>query len=74
VLGVDRKVIPARMWMRAEDVVARSLAGLERGELFVVPGWRYKLVVWLVPALPRFLRHRLLIYYGRRARREMATD
>jgi short-subunit dehydrogenase len=74
VLGMDRKVIPARMWMRAEEVVARSLAGLERGELFVVPGWRYKLIVHLVPALPRFLRHPLLIYYGRRARREMATD
>ena len=39
--GMDRKLIPARLWMRAEDVVAESLRGLERGQTFVIPGWQY---------------------------------
>ncbi len=66
VARVDRRVIPARLWMKAVDVVAASLRGLERGKLFVVPGWRYKLVVWLVPKLPRFMRDWGIIRYSRR--------
>jgi hypothetical protein len=41
--------------MSAEDVVDASLRGLARGKLFVVPGWRYKLYVFLLKALPGFL-------------------
>jgi short-subunit dehydrogenase len=57
VMGVDRKVVPGPLWMRAEDVVAASLRGVERGKLFVVPGWRYKLLVALLRVLPRSLVH-----------------
>jgi short-subunit dehydrogenase len=42
--------------MSAEDVVDASLAGLRRRKLFVVPGWRYKLVVALVNRIPVRLR------------------
>jgi short-subunit dehydrogenase len=52
--------------MRAEDVVEESLGGLDRGTLFVVPGWIYKLVVRIVPALPGFLREPVLIRAGRK--------
>ena len=66
VAHMDRSVIPKQMWMRAEDVVAASLQGLDRGKLFVVPGWRYKLVVALVPALPKFIRNPMILMYSRR--------
>ena len=66
VIGMDRRVIPGPMWLRAEDVVAASLAGLERGKLFVVPGWRYKLIVALVPALPRAIRNPVILAYSSR--------
>jgi len=42
--------------MSAEDVVDASLDGLRRRKLFVVPGWRYKLVVALVNRIPVRLR------------------
>ncbi len=66
VAHMDRSVIPKQMWMRAEDVVAASLRGLDREKLFVVPGWQYKLVVALVPALPKFIRNPMILRYSRR--------
>lgn len=59
VLGVGREGAPAGWWMSAEDVVAESLAGLDRGELFVVPGWRYKLLAPVMRNLPRWLKRRI---------------
>lgn len=56
-LGLDRsKMARPAFWMTAEKVVDESLRGLERGKLFVVPGWPYRLVVALVPKLPVRLR------------------
>jgi short-subunit dehydrogenase len=66
--GMDRSVIPKWMWMRAEDVVAASLEGLERGKLFVVPGLKYRLVARLVPALPRVIRNPMIMRYSERRR------
>jgi hypothetical protein len=57
VMGVDRKRIPASLWTPVEQVVDASLEGLKRNELFVVPGWRYKLIVHLLRLLPRPLLH-----------------
>jgi short-subunit dehydrogenase len=57
VSGLDRKVVPSGWWMSAEDVVEASLRGLEKGKLFVVPGWRYKLLVSLMRLLPRGVLH-----------------
>lgn len=61
----DRKNIPAWMWMPAEEVVAASLEALERDQLIVIPGWRYKVLVGLMRALPRSLYHGLSIKYAR---------
>jgi short-subunit dehydrogenase len=57
VLGIKRDFISSAWWMPAEDVVAASLKGLEKGKLFVVPGWRYKLLVSLMRILPRPVLH-----------------
>ena len=51
-LGVDRSVIPKALWLRADDVAAQSLRALERGDLFVVTGWPYKLAVLMAKVLP----------------------
>ncbi len=55
VVGVDRKKVPKSLWMSARDVVAASLKGLDRGKLFVVPGWQYKFFWALLRILPRSL-------------------
>jgi uncharacterized protein len=53
VLGVDRGFIGSKWWMPAEQVVQASLRGLEKRQLFVVPGWRYKLLVHVLRMMPR---------------------
>ncbi len=69
VKGMDRGRIPAFLWLRAEDVVEISLAGLARGKLFVVTGGVYKAVVILERLMPRFLRTGLSIWYARKLKR-----
>jgi hypothetical protein len=57
VMHVDRsKVGRSSLWLRAEYVVDESLKGLASGKLFVVPGWRYKVLVSLIPKLSTSLR------------------
>jgi short-subunit dehydrogenase len=46
-LGFDRGNVPKMMWMSAERVIDASLAAAAAGgPVVVVPGKRYKLVVW----------------------------
>ena len=57
VMGFDRTRVPSGWWMTAEDVVEASLRGLDCNQFVVVPGWRYRLLVWLLRLTPRFLIH-----------------
>jgi len=56
VMGVRRDGIGKAWWMPAEFVVDQSLKALPKAELFVVPGWRYKLLVAIGSRLPVGLR------------------
>lgn len=54
---VDRaQLAPSWLWYQPEFVVDESLKGLQRGKLFVIPGWPYKAVVALASKLPTALR------------------
>jgi short-subunit dehydrogenase len=53
VMGADRGEVPKSWWMPAEFVVRESLRGLKKGKLFVIPGWRYRLIVRVVKLMPR---------------------
>ena len=67
VAGMNRdKLAPKAWWCSAEQVVAESLEGLERGRIFVIPGFRYRLLVTVVGCLPRGLRRTLLLAMARR--------
>ena len=55
-MGVSRGPIPKSLWMPADFVVEESLRGLERGKLYVIPGWRYKLLVAIGARLPISMR------------------
>jgi uncharacterized protein len=66
VIGMDRGRIPARLWMRAEDVVDQSLEGLESGKLFVIPGLFYKIIRRVMGWTPRSLRIAATMRYWRR--------
>jgi short-subunit dehydrogenase len=53
VLKQDRsRLAPPALWLTAEKVVDDSLRGMVDRKLYVVPGWRYKLVVALLRVLP----------------------
>ena len=44
----DKRVIPASVWMSADEVASLSLAALESGKRPVfIPGWKNRLSVWL---------------------------
>lgn len=68
VIGMERGRIPARLWMRAEDVVNQSLAGLEAGKLFIIPGLFYKIVRRIMGWTPRSLRIAVTLRYWRAKR------
>lgn len=50
--------------MSADTVVEASLRALDRDQLIVIPGWGYRLLVFVVGALPRGLYHKLAIKYA----------
>lgn len=70
VMGVDRGRIPKHMWMDADFVVAESLRGLDRNRLFVIPGWKYRWAVRILPHLPRLLLHRGAVQAGKQLGRD----
>jgi short-subunit dehydrogenase len=59
VMGSDRDRIPKQLWMPAEFVVEESLKALGKRKLIVIPGWRYKLVVFFGRRIPVWLRLKL---------------
>jgi short-subunit dehydrogenase len=65
--GMDRtKLAPAAWWLSAESVVAESLAGLDRGKLFVIPNMRYRVLVAILNRIPQSLKRAILIKVSRR--------
>ena len=69
VTGTDRSAIPTYMWMTADSVVEASLRGFEAGKLFVIPGWRYKLLIAFLKCVPGPLMRWGSIYAVQRFRR-----
>ncbi len=56
-LTIDRHGLAGRNWWHtAEDVVEQSIQGLRRRKLYVIPGWRYRLVTSLVTRVPESWR------------------
>jgi short-subunit dehydrogenase len=66
-MGADRSNLAgSRMWMTAEQVVDASLNGLLQNRLFVIPGWRYRLIAALLPKLPSAFRLQMETVLGQR--------
>jgi short-subunit dehydrogenase len=65
-MGMDATVIPASLWMSTDFVVAESLRGFDRRAFFVIPGWRYKLLVWIMKLVPSGLIRSVSIRAARR--------
>ncbi len=50
--GTDRSALPWKLWMTPDSIVNASLAAFPHGKLFVIPGWRYKLLMGFLRAIP----------------------
>jgi hypothetical protein len=68
-IGMKRAAIPKSLWLTAEFVAAESLRGFDRGQVIVVPGWRYKAIVAFMRLMPGALLRRISAILGRRYRR-----
>jgi short-subunit dehydrogenase len=66
---MQRATIPKSLWLTAEFVAAASLRGFDRGQVIVVPGWRYKVIVAFMRLIPGALLRRISAILGRRYRR-----
>lgn len=74
-IGVDRKRAAGKaFWHSAEFVVDASLDGLRRGKLFVIPGWRYRVLTAVLNALPAALRVELEWRLGSRSSRQQRLN
>jgi uncharacterized protein len=55
-LGMDPKAIPSFLWLNADYVVQASLDGFDRGEVIVVPNWKYKILAALGKHTPHSVK------------------
>jgi hypothetical protein len=69
---IDRGPIPRSLWMTADFVVSESLRGFDEGKLFVIPGWRYKLLVMFIKSMPGWAMRKLSARGARRYRKQKA--
>jgi hypothetical protein len=65
-MAVSRSQLAGKQfWMSAEAVVDASLDGLRRRKLFVIPGWRYRLLTMFLSKLPTGARLQVEALGGR---------
>jgi short-subunit dehydrogenase len=57
-MAMDTGKIPTFFWTKADEVVDASLAGFDRGELIVVPGWIYKIGAVFMKHAPHAIKRR----------------
>jgi uncharacterized protein len=74
VLKMDRSAIPGSLWMSADFVVEESLRGFDKGKLFVIPGWRYKLIVAGMKLMPGVVMRKIAAGSARRLRRPLPAE
>lgn len=69
-----RHLASAAFWLTAEEVVDASIDGLRRRKLFVIPGWRYRLITTFLTKIPTALRLAFEGVTSRSRQRAMAVE
>lgn len=68
------KLAGPQFWLTPEEVVDASLEGLHRRKLFVIPGWRYRLIVTFLTKVPTRVRLMVETVAGRSRQEAMGID
>jgi short-subunit dehydrogenase len=72
-MSVDRQELAGpSFWLTAEQVVEASLEGLRRRKLFVIPGWRYRVLAMFLTNIPTSLRLAVESVAAHRKQRQLA--
>ncbi|MBL8254978.1 MAG: SDR family oxidoreductase [Pseudoxanthomonas mexicana] len=64
----SRMRVSPTMWLQAADVARAGIDGNERGDVLVVPGWRYRLLHAIVKVLPHRLALGMMARNSRKVR------
>ncbi|HJS35000.1 MAG TPA: SDR family NAD(P)-dependent oxidoreductase [Pseudoxanthomonas sp.] len=64
----SRMRVSPTMWLQAAEVTRAGIDGSERGNVLVVPGWRYRLLHMIVKLLPHRLAMGLMARNSRKVR------
>jgi short-subunit dehydrogenase len=73
-MGMDRSGVPKAWWTTSEFVVDASLDGLAADKLFVVPGWRYRLLLLVIRLVPASLRRAGSVWTARKIKRTIPVQ
>lgn len=60
--------MPGWIWLTAEEVVRAGIDGVERGQVLVIPGWRYRWLYRVVRHLPQAWLLKLMARSSRKVR------
>ncbi|MEQ1883536.1 MAG: SDR family NAD(P)-dependent oxidoreductase [Bryobacteraceae bacterium] len=71
VMKMDRRSVPPSFWLKADYVVRASLAGFDRGDVFVIPNWRYRFIANFLKVTPKSLIHKITIQLARYRQRRI---
>ncbi len=72
-IHMSRDPIPKQLWMTADFVVAHSLRAYDRGQIVVIPGWRYKVIVAFMRAMPFSVMKSIATFAARKYRKPVST-
>jgi short-subunit dehydrogenase len=61
--------LPKWIWLQANDVARAGIDAAERGKVIAVPGWRYKLLVFIAKHLPESWMLGLMKHNSRKYRK-----
>lgn len=63
--------LPKWIWLSAEEVVREGIEGVERGQVLVIPGWRWRLLYRVVRHLPQSWLLALMARSSRKVRAQV---
>jgi short-subunit dehydrogenase len=66
---MSMKGLPNFMWLDSDTLVAKSWSDAIKGKAVSIPGWQYKLLVFVIQRLPRFIVRKVGMSVRRKQRK-----
>ena len=66
---MSMKGLPSFMWLDSDTLVAKSWSDAMKGKAVSIPGWQYKLLVFVIQRLPRFIVRKVGMSVRRKQRK-----